>query len=86
MKKTERRVSTDRFDAVLVRYEAEESDFAAQKPFEVPESYLMLGPPGGPLARIDGVDSGIVLLLLHLIQQNPLPVGPVRAFRPIGPG
>ncbi len=71
MKKLERRVSTDRLDAILVTHQAEESDFAQQKPFEIPESYLMLGPPGGPLARIDGVDAGIVMLLLTMLQAQP---------------
>lgn len=70
MKKVERSVKTDRFEAVLVYWEPESTDFypSTQSPVvpaPIQESYLMIGPPGGPLARIDGVDASIVMLLLQ---------------------
>lgn len=69
MKKVERSVKTDRFEAVLVYWQHEQEDFypavgAVAAP-AAQESYLMIGPPGGPLARIDGVDASIVMLLLQ---------------------
>lgn len=67
MKKVERAVKTDRFEEVLVYWEPESQDFypGSAAPATTQESYLMIGPPGGPLARIDGVDASIVMLLLH---------------------
>lgn len=69
MKKIERAVKTDRFEAVLVYWEPESEDFypgpgGAATP-TVQESYLLIGPPGGQLARIEGVDASIVMLLLQ---------------------
>lgn len=60
MKKVERAVKTDRFEAMLVYWEPESVDF-------YPSTPLAAAPPGGPFARIDGVDASIVMLLIQMI-------------------
>lgn len=86
MKKVERSVKTDRFEAVLVYWQAEDSDFypgpGVPPPAQAQESYLMIGPPGGKLARIDGVDASIVMLLLQTTMMGGHTCGPRR----IAPG
>lgn len=93
MKKVERSVKTDRFEAVLVYWEPESSDFYPSTPLPAApattqESYLMIGPPGGPLARIDGVDASIVMLLLHSTMTGGPGAGRFipRGMSPVGCG
>lgn len=85
MKKVERSVKTDRFEALLVYWEPESEDIypmpGTARDTTAQENYLMIGPPGGPLARVDGVDASIVMLLLQLTM-----TGTGRMVRPIHHG
>lgn len=86
MKKVERPVRTERFEAVLVHWEMTAEDFSSAKQPEVPENYLMIGPPGGPLARLDGVDASIVMLLLSILSHSAhAHPGRVIGRGPVGP-
>mgnify|MGYP001570770741 CR=1 FL=1 len=70
MKKHETKITADHFEALLVRHEMEPDDMIT--PDAIPENYLMIGPPGGPLARISGSDVAIVGTLLQFAETQPL--------------
>jgi hypothetical protein len=73
MKKKEQTFSGDRFKAVLVSWEPEEKDLLVlddPRSLQIPESYLMIGPLEGPLARISYLDAAVVQVLLTQLGHN----------------
>lgn len=77
MKKSETKIVTDRFEALLVRYEPEASDMypiddTGTTRLAAPESYLLIGPPEGPFARISGPDITTVTMLLQQVESAQL--------------
>lgn len=85
MKKREQKFSTEHFDAVLVVHEPEPKDFrddlrSGALVADTPDNYLLIGPPGGPLARIEGAEISLLYVLLEQVQ-----TGGRRFVRPLGP-
>lgn len=75
MKKIEKAFKTDRYEIHLVQHQLEKSDFAegpmgpvaTAAAMDVPMPYMLIGPPGGPLARLDGVDLRVLQTLIESV-------------------
>lgn len=61
-------VRTDRFEATLCYLEEGDCTGPTYAPQQTP--YLLIGPPGGQPARIEGLDAQLVMMLLVRCQHG----------------
>lgn len=67
-------IRTDRFEATLC-YE-ESGPYPSGPPAPPQTPYLLIGPPGGQPARIEGLDAQLVMMLLMRCQDGHRYIGP----------
>jgi len=97
MVKKEWQMTTDHFQLVVVWHEVEAKDIDklnSGEPIPAGDRYVMIGPPGGQLARIDATDAEMVLPQLYAffgpgmgLGLSPMGIPPPRgAYMPGRPG
>lgn len=72
MKRIEHKIETEHLTIAVVTFETDEADLKAKVfPLRFPDSYIMIGPKGGPLARVDLLESLLIRTLLDAVGSMP---------------